>query len=249
MNILLNIAYKGTEYHGFQVQENALAVCEVLQNSIQSVFGARPDVKGCSRTDSGVHALNFGLNFHFETNLPDEKIPLALNNYLPDDIRVKYARRVPEDFHARYSALGKEYRYVILNSPVDDPFQKDLYYRLPRQLDIELMNRAAEYIKGRQDFAAFMSAGSAVEDTIRNVTSLNVCREEKRVVITISADGFLYNMVRIIAGTLVMAGEEKIKPEQTAEIIASKNRANAGDTMAAKGLFLSRVFYKDFILE
>lgn len=243
MNFLLKIAFNGTAYHGFQVQKNALGVCTVIQDAMEKVLGARPDVKGCSRTDAGVHAREYCISFRFVTSLTPRKMPLAFNRYLPPDIRVLSAQRVPDDFHARYSALGKEYHYVLFNSFVDDPFAPGLYYRLAIPLDEEKMQQGGNYLLGKHDFASFMSAGSDIQDTVRTITSLQVTRQEQRVTISVAADGFLYNMVRIIAGTLVQVGNGRILPEDMPTIIQGKNRSLAGDTMAAQGLFLNKVFY------
>lgn len=249
MNYLLTMAFNGSAYHGFQVQKNALAVCTVLQDAMQNVFGARPDVKGCSRTDAGVHARQFCVSFCHDTNIPTEKIPLALNSHLPQDVRVTSARRVPDSFHARYSATGKEYQYVILNSQADDPLAPGLYYRMPHPMDIDAMNQAAQFLVGKHDFASFMSSGSTIEDTVRTISYLSVERKEDRVIITIAADGFLYNMVRIIAGTLLRVGLGKLATEKISTIIEGKDRALAGETLPAKGLFLTKVFYPQEALE
>lgn len=245
MNILIHIAYIGTSYHGFQVQQNAVSVCQVLQNAMQAVLGARPHVKGCSRTDAGVHARDFCASFRYETDIPLEKLPLALNSQLPQDIRVLRARAVPEEFHARYSATGKQYEYEILNNAVDDPFRQGLYYRIPQPLNADAMHAAGQVLVGRHDFAAFQSAGSDVASTVRRVTELAVRREGERVLFTISADGFLYNMVRIIGGTLVLAGHGQLDAEGMRAILKGKDRKNAGPTLPARGLFLNRVFYPE----
>lgn len=243
MNILLTIAFNGSAYHGFQVQQNALSVCTVLQDAMQKIFGCRPDVKGCSRTDSGVHALEYCVNFWHQTDIPPQKLPLALNRWLPVDVRVKSARIVPDSFHARYSAEGKEYRYVFLNTHVDDPLAPGLYHRVPAPIDAEKMHEAGRVLVGKHDFAAFMSAGSDIEDTVRTVQRLAVWRQDERVCMDIAADGFLYNMVRIVAGTLLKVGSGKWPPGQVLKVLESKNRAMAGETMPAKGLFLTKVFY------
>lgn len=245
MNILLTLAYKGTKYHGFQVQKNALTVCEVLQNAMEKVLGARPDVKGCSRTDSGVHAMEYCVSFCHDTKIPMRKLPLAINNYLSEDIRVKSAKQMPEDFHARYSSIGKQYKYIFLNSSVDDPLALGLYHRVSYKLDCKKMQQGANFLVGKHDFASFMSAGSDIEDTVRTVSLLTMQRQGERVAMTITADGFLYNMVRIIAGTLLKVGAGQIRPEQVEEILQKKNRAFAGETMPAKGLFLEKVLYPE----
>ena len=249
MNFLMEMAFLGTAYHGFQVQKNAVAVCEVLQDAMEKVFGSRPPVKGCSRTDAGVHARRYCVSFRQETEVPLKKMPLAINQHLPHDIRINWVRAVPEDFHARYSAVGKEYEYVYRNSGVDDPFRAGQYYRVYPHLDEKAMQAAGDVLVGKHDFLAFMSAGSDIEDTVRTITSLRVVRQEDCVSIYVAADGFLYNMVRIIAGTLLLAGQNKLEAAGMEKILLSKNRANAGDTMPAKGLFLNKVFYPAEMLE
>ncbi len=245
MNWLLILAFRGTNYHGFQVQKNAQSVCAVLQDAMQAVLGQRPDVKGCSRTDTGVHARGFAVSFHCNTHLPPAKLPLALNAHLSADIRVQSARPVPEEFHARYSASGKEYCYTLLNADVDDPFWQGLYYRVCGELDENAMNAAAARLLGRQDFSAFCSAGAKEGSRVRHLQKLRVEREGLWLRMYAAADGFLYNMVRILAGTLLLAGQGKLGPEDAKAILEGKNRAAAGPTLPAKGLCLQRVFYPE----
>ena len=160
-NFLLTLAYDGTNYCGFQVQPNGRSVAQTFQDGLEAVLGCRPDIKGCSRTDAGVHALGFMLNFHADTRIPVEKLPLALNQHLPPDIRVLAARVVPEDFHARYAAHTKTYLYRIHNSPIDSPFDEKYYTRVPRRLDTAKMNTAARRFVGKHDFLALCAAGSS----------------------------------------------------------------------------------------
>lgn len=242
-NILIRIAFNGSAYHGFQVQKNAVSICAVLQDAMKAVLGSRPDVKGCSRTDAGVHAKAYAASFFAKLPFPIEKLPLSINSFLPQDIRVYHAQYVDKNFHARYSALGKEYEYVILNSNIDDVFLAGQYYRVHGKLDEFAMQQAAETLIGRHDFAAFMAAGSDVKDTVRTINYLRCEKKDRWVIITIAADGFLYNMVRIIAGTLLAVGKGRIMPGQINEILESKNRKNSGETLPAKGLFLTKVFY------
>lgn len=245
MNTLIRMAFRGTAYHGFQVQKNAPTVCAALQDAMQGVFGVRPDVKGCSRTDAGVHARDFCVSFRHQTDIPCEKLPLALNSRLPEDIRVRTAQRVPEDFHARYSAVEKEYEYVILNALIEDVFARGLYYRAPGPLGAAAMDAAGRALVGCHDFAAFMSSGSDVQDTRRTVTRLCVRRAGDRVILAVAADGFLYNMVRIIAGTLLAVGQGRMGCADVENALALKDRAKAGNTLPAKGLFLHRVTYPE----
>ena len=243
MQMLLTLRFDGTAYHGFQVQKNALSVCEVLQNGMQALYGTRPPVKGCSRTDAGVHELEYCVSYAPPKPIPPAKLPLSLNRFLPDDIRVLAAREVPDDFHARYSAQSKEYLYRIWNSPVDDPFEAKYHWRISQPLNEAAMARAAAYAVGTHDFAAFMSAGSKITDTVRTVHFFHVRREGKAIVLHICADGYLYNMVRILTGTLVEAGAGRMPPEGLRTALQSGQRALAGDTAPAKGLFLYRVNY------
>ncbi|MDL2219490.1 tRNA pseudouridine(38-40) synthase TruA [Ruminococcaceae bacterium OttesenSCG-928-O06] len=244
MNILIRMAFLGTGYHGFQVQAPGRpTICGTFQDALQAVLGTRPDVKGCSRTDAGVHARAYCLNFHYDGAIPPEKLPLALNQNLPGDIRVHSATEVPPTFHARYSAVEKEYTYELLNAAIDDPFTRGQYHRITRPLDENRMQAAAALLRGTHDFATFMNTGSPVNDTRRTLTHLSVARRGQRVVITAAADGFLYNMVRILAGTLADVGSGKTPPKAVVDILAARNRQNAGPTLPACGLFLHRVVY------
>lgn len=247
-NFLLFIAYKGTAYHGFQVQKNSLTVCEVFQDALQAVLGQRPDVKGCSRTDAGVHALEFGISFAADTRLAPGRLVLALNAHLPADVRALRGYCVPQGFHARYAAHTKTYHYRIRNSAVDSPFDGEYCCKIaqPQPLDIAAMNRAAALLVGKHDFMAFCSAGSKVAesgDTVRTITSCEVLRQGDCITIAVTADGYLYNMVRILAGTLVQVGAGKMQPDEMPGILQSRDRAKAGPTLPAKGLFLVKVDY------
>lgn len=173
MNILLWLAYKGTNYSGFQVQPNGVTVCAVVQDAMQSVFGTRPDVKGCSRTDAGVHARRFALNFHYDGRIPVQRIPLALNARLPMDVRALAAQQVPDDFHARYAAHAKTYHYRLRCSAVDDPFDYETCHRVNGPLDLAAMQAAAAHFVGRHDFLALCASGSSAAahgDTVRTIT-------------------------------------------------------------------------------
>lgn len=246
MNILVTLAYDGTQYCGFQVQPNGTSVAALFQDALQAVLGARPDIKGCSRTDAGVHAAAFCLNFHYDLRMPVQKLPLALNQHLPDDVRVLAARPVPDDFHARYAAHTKTYRYRIRNCAVDSPFESRYMHRIPRRLDDAAMNAAAAHFVGTHDFVALCAAGSSAAahgDTVRTITDCHVERYGDEVAISVTADGYLYNMVRILAGTLVQVGEGRLSPQDIPAILQSKNRKNAGPTLPAKGLILEQVHY------
>ena len=228
MNFLLTLAYDGTNYCGFQVQPNGRSVAATFQDALEAVLGSRPDIKGCSRTDAGVHALGFALNFHAETRIPPEKLPLAINQHLPPDIRVLCARVVPEEFHARYAAHTKTYLYRIHNHSIDSPFDEKYYTRVPRRLDVDAMQRAAEQFVGKHDFLALCAAGSSAAahgDTVRTITDCHVTRKGDEVDIEVTADGYLYNMVRILAGTLCEVGAGRMQPElMTCEDIVGTGR-------------------------
>lgn len=252
MTWLLTLAFDGTEYCGFQVQPNGRSVAAAFQDGLEAVIGRRPDIKGCSRTDAGVHALGFALSFEADLRIPPEKLPLALNTKLPRDIRVLSARVVPDGFHARYAAHTKTYLYRIRNSPIDSPFEERYYCRIPGRLDVERMQRAAAHFVGTHDFLALCAAHSSAAahgDTVRTITACGAERHGDTVEITVTADGYLYNMVRILAGTLVEAGRCKISPRDIDTILQSRDRRRAGPTLPARGLFLVRVDYPAEALE
>ena len=248
MKYLAAITYKGTAYHGWQVQPNGATVQGIMSECCKAALGCVCAVTGCSRTDSGVHAKRYFCTIEpladNYNKIPPERLPDALNHLLPDDIAVISAREADGGFHPRYSAAEKEYVYLIWNERRPDPFLNGLAYHLPYPpLDVTAMNRGAAAFIGKHDFSGFMSAGSSVEDTVRTVRSLSVSAENGLVSIKISADGFLYNMVRIIAGTLVDVGLGKIRPSELSDIISSRDRSKAGATLPACGLYLNDVKY------
>lgn len=246
MNILLWLAYKGTNYSGFQVQPNGVTVCAVVQDAMQSVFGTRPDVKGCSRTDAGVHARRFALNFHYDGRIPVQRIPLALNARLPMDVRALAAQQVPDDFHARYAAHAKTYHYRLRCSAVDDPFDYETCHRVNGPLNLAAMQAAASHFAGRHDFLALCASGSSAAahgDTVRTITACTVQQDGELYTLSVTADGYLYNMVRILAGTLCEAGAGRLDPAEIPAILESRDRSRAGPTLPAKGLFLKCVEY------
>ena len=241
---LLTLAYNGTQFAGFQVQKNARTVQSVMQDAIEVLYGSRLPVVGCSRTDAGVHARDYKLTYHADDRLKPERIPAALNAHLPDDISVKAAAVVPDDFHVRHDVYEKEYEYVIVNTPYRDPFSVNtaLHYRRP--LDADLLDRAAQAFVGTHDFRAFMASGSDIADTTRTVRSVSVTRAGDYVYLRIAADGFLYNMVRIFVGTMLAVAEGKVVPDALPGIIDSRDRKNAGITVPAHGLYLNRVVFR-----
>ena len=241
---ILTIAYKGTGYCGWQVQPEKPTVQAVLQTACESAFGCEVSVTGCSRTDSGVHARGFVALVSGEElpEIPLSSLPLAINTKLPEDISVLEAKAAPSDFHPRYSAKGKEYIYTVHNSRLRDPFSADTAWLYPRPIDVSLADRLCKEFVGKHDFSAFMAAGSKITDAVREIKYFNAVREGDRIIFTVAADGFLYNMVRIMVGTVVEAASGgKSMPIQ--EIIESRDRANAGITAPAMGLTVNRVFY------
>lgn len=244
-NLLLTLSYMGTNYHGWQVQPNGVTVQEKLQEALRNVLQCETSVTGCSRTDSGVHAEMFCCNIKTENKIPCDKLVMALNANLPYDIAVNDCREVGESFHARYDCKGKEYVYRIWNSRVRNPFYhgRTLYY--PYKLDSEKMNETAKFFLGTHDFGGFCSVGSSVKTTERTVTRAQVERDGDIVTFRVAADGFLYNMVRIMVGTLLEVSQGKIAAEDLPGIIESKNRERAGFTAAPEGLYLHRVDYEE----
>ncbi len=248
MRILLELSYLGTHFAGFQVQPGCRTVQGVLQDALEAVYGERYPLRGCSRTDAGVHALQFLATYDTECAVPTDRIPAALNAQLPPDLAVHSARTVSEDFHVRHDIHGKEYEYRIRNAPGRDPFTEGRVCRIRKVLDdaaVARMKKAAAAFVGTHDFAGFMSAGSSVTDTVRTVYHLEIGGEGEHLLIRIAADGFLYNMVRIIAGTLIEVGNGRIDPDEMPDIIASCDRSRAGYTAPAEGLYLRRVFLED----
>ena len=243
MTVLVKIAFDGTNYRGFQIQNDAVTVFGTFQQALLRILGHETQIKGCSRTDSGVHAKCFYLSFDTPKQLDLRRLPLALNGNLPPDIRTLEAVQVPDGFHARYDAKGKEYTYYILNSHIDSPFFSGYYYKVAAALDVESMQQAAKNFAGKWDFSAFMSKNSSVTDFVRTVSYADVKKDGDMIKFVVRADGFLYNMVRIMAGTLVSVGRGQIKAEDIPQIIQGRDRSAAGPTAPAQGLFLTDVFY------
>ncbi len=247
MKLKFYLSYDGTNYSGWQVQKNAKTVQEVFQDAVESVFGERYSVTGCSRTDAGVHANSYCCSVDFDkdcdVNIPLDKLPVVFNRYLPDDVSVRLAERAEESFHPRYDVVYKEYEYIIHNSDIKNPFYRNRVFMYPKKLDESLMNDAAQHFVGTFDFCGFMSSGSSVEDTVRTIKYFTVRREDERVIINVAADGFLYNMVRILVGTLIEVSEGKIDISELDDVIMSKDRKRAGFTAAASGLYLNKIVY------
>ena len=238
----LTLCYDGTAFCGWQVQKDKPTVQKAVQEAIFGLCGKVLPVTGCSRTDSGVHANEFVCHTDF-IPIDCEKLPIALNTHLPPTVAIKKAEIMPTDFHARYSCTGKEYLYKIFNSPLRDPFLHTRAMLYPRRLDEKALDAIASAFCGKHDFRSFMAQGSKIVDTVRNVFYCNVLREDDMVMIKVAADGFLYNMVRIICGTLIHASEKGLSKDDVAQIIDSCDRKNAGATAPACGLYLNKVFY------
>ena len=241
--IQLIVEYDGTNYAGWQRQENALAVQQVLEERLRKLTREEIVIHGASRTDAGVHAL--GQSAHFDTNcaIPAEKFSYALNTMLPPDVRIRQSRQVPESFHARFSTKGKRYRYLFHVHPHAGALNRLTHAHVIYPLDTERMVCEAQALVGTHDFAAFAASGSVVKDTVRTIYHADITREGDEVKLIVEGSGFLYNMVRIIAGTLVGVGSGKLEPGAFARAIESGNRLDLGVTAPAHGLTLMEVFY------
>ena len=244
-NIKLILQYDGTGYHGWQMQKNAPTVQETLSEAVYKVTGAKPQLTGSSRTDAGVHAKRFVCNFKTESGIPCERLPIALNTYLPEDIICLFAEEADADFNARFSAKGKCYTYYILNSKFPDAFRRNYSWHFPYDLNIDNMKKAALAFVGEHDFAGFASSGATTVTTVRTIYSLDVEKDGDLIKITAKGNGFLYNMVRIIAGTLAFVGCGKLDASEIPEIILSCDRSRAGITAPPQGLFLTEVYYDE----
>lgn len=238
------VAYDGTNYCGWQVQPNGITVEEVLNRSLSNLLGEKIEVMGASRTDSGVHSLGNVAVFDTNTRMPADKIAFALNQRLPEDIVVQGSCEVPSDWHPRYQESTKTYEYRILNRTFRMPTRRlDTYfYHYP--LDVEQMSEAASYLVGTHDFASFCAANAQVKSTVRTIYSCTAQKENDIITIRVTGNGFLYNMVRIIAGTLIEVGAGKCRPEEIKDILAAENRDAAGPTAPAQGLTMMGIEYE-----
>ena len=247
MKYFAKIKYLGTDFHGFQVQPGCRTVQGALNEALAQAIGEECKITGCSRTDAGVHANTFAITVESKNaTIPPEKLPLAVARFLPPDLSLYFAEAADDSFHPRYSVKSKEYLYRIRNTRVADPFDNGRVWLLNPPISdsaLEKMVEAASHIVGKKDFSSFMAEGSDVLDTVREVFYLTVTRNGDYVEIRICADGFLYNMVRIIVGTLTEVAFGRIKPRDIEGIINSKNRTNAGPTAPACGLYLNSVNY------
>ena len=246
MRVKLIIEYDGTNYCGWQRQKNGVTIQETLEKELFKLTGESIALHGAGRTDSGVHA--FGQAAHFDTasRIPPEKFAYALNAGLPRDIRVQASERVADNFHARFDAKAKHYRYTFRLSPHAGALYRNFELHIHDALDVSAMRKAAKYVVGTHDFASFAAAGSQVEDTTRIIYRSELMRLDQSLIYDIIGSGFLYNMVRIIAGTLLHIGRNSLSPGHMQSVVAAKNRSAAADTAPAKGLALMEVFYDDY---
>lgn len=243
-NLLLTITYDGKAFHGWQIQQNAFTVQEAFQNALSKIIGNEFDIKGCSRTDSGVHANMYCVSLKTAHKIPAQRLKAALNRWLPLSVAVLDCAEAEPEFHARYSCKSKEYVYKIWNSEVRNPFLDGyaLHYRY--KIDADMLNKAAQAYVGKHDFTSFCTQDNREPgDLTRNVMSFSVKRDGDMVLMTVEADGFLYNMVRIMVGTLLRIQQGKIPPDGILPIIEKKDRQFAGPTAPACGLYLNRVNY------
>lgn len=245
MNYLLTLMFDGANYHGWQRQDNAVTVQQKVEEAVFSLLGAAVSVTGCSRTDAGVHAHSFFANFKCDKAMALPTVVSGLNYYLPEDICVTSCRTVPDDFNARFSCISKEYHYIIYDSRIRNPFYKNRAAHCKHPLDAALMNEQAKDFIGTFDFTSFCAAGASVRSNVRTVLDAGVYRAQDQVVFYVEANGFLYNMVRIMAGTLLYIAENKIQAGSIPQVIEAKNRLMAGKTMPPEGLYLYKVHYKE----
>lgn len=242
-NIKLTMEYDGTNYSGWQRQMNSATVQQNLEEAIEKITKDKIHVIGSSRTDAGVHARGFVANFFTESSIPPECIKDAINSKLPKDIVILNSEEVEDSFHSRYSALGKIYSYTILNRLQPTAIERNFVYHYKKELNYEAMQLACTYFVGEHDFSAFRSTGSSVKTSVRNIKKAFLQKKQEKLIFYTEGDGFLYNMVRIMVGTLIDVGSNKIKPYEVLDIINSKDRSKAGKTAPALGLCLEVVYY------
>lgn len=242
-NIKLLIEYDGTNYHGWQKQPNQLTIQQTIEEAIYFITKEKVILSGSGRTDSKVHAYGQVANFHTNSNIPNGNFKYALNNILPKDISIKESSQVELEFHSRYDAIGKEYKYIIYNDKIRSSIIRNYSYHVAYDLNFMNMKKAINEFVGTHDFRAFMFSKSQVQNTIRTIKEATIEKNDKMIEITLRGNGFLYNMVRIITGTLVDIGRGKIDFKDINYIIESKKRENAGHTAPPQGLYLNKVFY------
>ena len=243
-NIKLTIEYDGKDFNGWQKQPNKLNVQGSIEQAIKQITGEDVELNASGRTDAGVHALGQVANFKTNSNIPIDKMAIAINSKLKRSIIIKKAEEVDERFHSRLSCKRKTYRYVINNTPEGSAIYRNLETHIPQKLDVDKMKEAVKYFEGEHDFKAFKASGTSSKSSVRTIYETNLYKKDDKIYIELTGNGFLYNMVRIIAGTLVEVGLGKIKPEEIPEIIKSQKRENAGKTLPPNGLYLVKVMYE-----
>ena len=243
--ILLTVSYDGTNYAGWQLQENAVAVQQRLEEALEKLIHTPIRVTGASRTDAGVHAMGQRVHFDTASRIPADKYPFALNTCLPPDIRVLEGREVPGDFHARFDAKGKRYTYRIHNAPHASALYRNTTAHVPYKLDVELMRKALPDLLGTHDFAAFQAAGGTANTTIRTLTDVRLEQNGDLLTLTVCGNAFLYNMVRIIAGTMLDIGMGRKTPDAFQKALETRDRLSLGITAPACGLELTKVYYEE----
>ncbi len=244
-NFKVEMAYRGTAYHGFQRQSNAYTIQQAVEEALSSLLGEQITIYGCSRTDTGVHARQFFFSFCTESSITCRGLVFGTNSRLNDDIAILSCNQASDDFHARYHCIGKEYEYIIHNSEIKNPFYLDTAYRSWYPIDAELLDREAKAFVGEHDFKSFCSTDCEKKSTVRTIHSFDVRREGELVIFRVSGNGFLYNMVRIMVGTLLHINEGKLEQGAIERLLRCRDRTEAGRTVPPQGLYLNRVFYDD----
>lgn len=242
-NIKLIIEYDGKKFGGWQKQPNKLNIQGEIEKAIEEITGEAIELNASGRTDAGVHSLGQTANFKTNSEIDISKMAIAINSKLKQSIRIIKAEEVDEKFHARYSCKGKKYKYVINNSKYGSAIYRDLEYHMPIKLNVEAMQKGIKYFEGEHDFKSFKASGTSSKSSVRTIYSAKVIEDGERIIVELEGNGFLYNMVRIISGTIVDVGLGKIKPEEIPEIIESKDRTRAGKTLPPQGLYLVEVYY------
>ena len=242
-NLKLTIEYDGKDFNGWQKQPTKMNIQGTIEQAIKQITGEDVELNASGRTDAGVHALGQVANFKTNSKIPIEKFAIAINSKLKRSIVIKKAEEVDERFHSRLSCKRKTYRYIINNSPEGSAIYRNLETHIPQKLDVEKMKKAVKYFEGEHDFKAFKASGTSSKSSVRTIYETNVYQENEKIFIELTGNGFLYNMVRIIAGTLVDVGLGKIEPEEVPKIIQEGKRENAGKTLPPNGLYLVKVMY------
>lgn len=242
-NILITIEYDGKNYVGWQMQNNGISIEEEVKTAIEKLTKEKIKLYGSGRTDSGVHALGQTASFYTNSNINVDKLPYGINSFLPEDIRVIKAEEKEIDFHARYSAKGKEYIYLIYNRSIMNPIYDGRASHVFYKLDLDKMKRASKDLIGIHDFSGFMGSGSSVKSTVREIYDIDISKDNDLIKIKVSGSGFLYNMVRIIVASLIDIGRGRFDETRIKEILETKQRSMANVTAPAVGLYLNKVFY------